>query len=493
MEAQTRVAELEAELIAKDRELAAKDRELAARDARIQELETMVEGLTKQVAALVKRVEELTAHANRNSRNSNLPPSGDPPGKKGRGGGKGGTGRKRGGQPGHRGHHRELVPADQVDEVVDLFPKECEDCYRPLAEIPDPSPKRYQQVELPVVEPEIIEYRRHTVRCDCGHDTCATYDPAVIPVSSFGPRLMSVVALLTAVYHLSRRQTVRLLGDLLGMDISLGAVSAIESRVSEAVVPAVDEAWTKVLAAPVKHTDGTGWLQSNTLLALWTIATTAATVFKVMARGTKELLKPLFGELQGILVSDRAGALTFWAMELRQICWAHLLRKFVSFSERDGLAKEIGCQLLDYTGILFQYWHDHREGKMSRATLRAWMLPLREQVEALLEKAIAAEIDGVSGSCRDILEHKAALWNFIDCEGVEPTNNHAERELRGFVLWRRRCFGSQSERGTLFAERLMTVAHTARKQNRHVLNFLTASCRAHVEGTPTPSLFSAAA
>jgi transposase len=193
--------------------------------------------------------------------------------------------------------------------------------------------------------------------------------------------------------------------------------------------------------------------------------------------------------LKGILVSDRATALMFWAMDQRQICWAHLLRKFVSFSERDGPAGVIGRQLLDYTGIMFEYWHDFQAGMLSRDRLRAWMAPLRTQVEALLEKAAAASIDGLSGSCADMLAHRAALWTFLDHDGVPPTNNHAERELRAFVLWRKRCFGAQSDRGNLFAERLMTIAHTARKQDRKALDFLTATCRAHCEKTAGPSLF----
>jgi transposase len=64
--------------------------------------------------------------------------------------------------------------------------------------------------------------------------------------------------------------------------------------------------------------------------------------------------------------------------------------------------------------------------------------------------------------------------------------------LRAFVLWRRRSFGSQSERGNRFAERIMTVAHTARKQNKHVLSFLTECCDAHRSGMPAPSLFATA-
>jgi len=180
-------------------------------------------------------------------------------------------------------------------------------------------------------------------------------------------------------------------------------------------------------------------------------------------------------------------------MERRQICWAHLLRKFVSYSERDGPGGKFGRELLDYTGLLFDYWHQYRDGKLSGELFRAWMAPLRQQVESLLERAVKSDVKHVAGSCADILEHRAALWTFVDEDGVEPTNNHAERELRAFVLWRKKSYGSQSERGNRFAERLMTVAHTARKQKSNVLEFVTECCVAHVDGATPPSLFASAA
>jgi transposase len=257
------------------------------------------------------------------------------------------------------------------------------------------------------------------------------------------------------------------------------------------VEPAVAEAWERVAQAKVKHTDGTSWLQAGVMLSLWTIATRMATVYKIVANGRKKTLQKLFPGRRGILVSDRATALKFWAMSRRQICWSHLLRKFISFSERDGPAGAIGRELLEYTGILFAYWTDYKDGQLSRAQMQTWMAPVRVQFEALLARAEAAQIDGLSGSCADILEHRQALWTFVDLDGVEPTNNHAERELRAFVLWRKRSFGTQSERGNRFAERLMTVAHTARKQDKNVLAFLAACCtfRFGRDDAIAPSLF----
>lgn len=86
-----------------------------------------------------------------------------------------------------------------------------------------------------------------------------------------------------------------------------------------------------------------------------------------------------------------------------------------------------------------------------------------EHLELLFERGRAAKLALVSGSCAGMLAHRAAPWTFVDKEGVEPTNNHA-----AFVLWRKRSFGTQSERGNLFAERLMTVAHTARKHGNSI-------------------------
>lgn len=477
MDADRRIADLEAQI-------AAKDARIAEQDARIAELE-------KKVAALL---EEL----GRNSRNSNLPPSSDSPAARvennaRKRAAKGAT-RKRGGQPGHRGSRRELLPPEQVDDVVDLFPSHCEHCATALPATQDPQPIRFQLTELPAFEPHTTEFRRHCVKCPrCRRTTTAAHDAARIPASPFGSRLTSVVGLLTGVYHLSRRKTAQLLSDLMGVKLSLGAVSAVEARVSESVKAPVQEALRRVLSANVKHTDGTTWYQSGVALTLWVLASSVATVFKVLANGQMETLKTLFGRQRGVLVSDRATALKFWAMERRQICWAHLLRKFIKHGERDGPGGKFGRELFDFTGLIFDYWHRFRDGSTTRDNLVAMMKPVREQFEATLERAVKSGAEHVAGSCADILEHREALWTFVDEPDVEPTNNHAERELRAFVLWRKTCYGSQSERGNRFAERVMTVAHTARKQNKPVLEFLTECCVARVDGKEPPSLFARAA
>ena len=473
--------------------LAAANARADAAEGRAEAAAARADAAEARMAALEKEVAELLQKLGKNSSNSNKPPSSDGPGNRAQrceiAAKKRTGGRKRGGQPGHPGSSRALIPPEEVDEIVDHYPPECESCWKPLPRIPDANAERYQTTELPPVRPYTAEHRRHCVTCPlCKYATMASY--VDIPTTPFGPRLASIVALLTGVFHVSRRSAGRLLEDLLGTRISLGAISALEGRVSEGLKSAVDEAWAEVGEAPVKHTDGTSWYQSGVYCALWTIAVASATVFKIVANGTKPVLEKLFPKKDGVLVSDRAAALMFWAMDRRQVCWAHLLRKFISFSEQKK-TKAIGTELLDYVGIMFAYWDDVKRGEMTRGEFREKMKPLRVQVEAALARAVATGIKSFAGSCKDILEHQAALWTFVDRDDVEPTNNHAERELRAFVLWRKRSFGTQSDRGNLFAERIMTVVHTARKQNKNVLAFLTACTTAARAGTPPPSLFNA--
>jgi transposase len=186
-------------------------------------------------------VETLEARLRENSSNSGRPPSSDSPADREQRGGKPKSKRSRGAQRGHDPHRRELAPPEKVSRVEDCFPERCRRCETPLPRRRDEHPLLHQVVELPEIEPDITEYRQHRVTCSCGAVTCGRL-PDGVPASATGPRLTSLIALLTATYQLSRRQTKSLLGDVLGVPLSLGAVSESEERISEAVAPAVEQA-----------------------------------------------------------------------------------------------------------------------------------------------------------------------------------------------------------------------------------------------------------
>jgi len=93
--------------------------------------------------------------------------------------------------------------------------------------------------------------------------------------------------------------------------------------------------------------------------------------------------------------------------------------------------------------------------------------------------------------CGNLLDSWPALWTFAYVDGVEPTNNAAERALRPAVLWRKGSFGTQSDAGSRFVERIMTVAATCKQQGRSLLDFLVAASTATRLGLPPPSLLPA--
>ena len=475
------------------------------RDQRIAELERDVADLKTVVKALLAdnerlraenaqlraEVDDLRARLGQNSSNSSKPPSSDSPSDRQTRPGRPPSGRKRGGQPGHKGSRRQLLVPTKPP--VDCFPECCRRCCRRLPRRPDRDPVRHQVVDLPPISPEISEWRLHRVACsDCGAVSCGALPPGV-PPGLCGPGLTALIGLLTGDYNLSRRRAVGLLSDVLGIDISLGVLSEAEKVVSDALAVPVEEVREHVANQPVKHSDATGWRQGGQARTLWTIATAFATVFFIAKDGSTAGLRGLFAKVKGILVSDRGKQFAFWAMKDRQICWAHLIRKFTAFAERPGPVGQLGEDLLLCARGMIHAWHRVRDGTMSRSRFQRLIASLGPTIERHLDNGVRLGVRGVSGSCADNPPPPLCpLVTFARVPGVEPTNNHGERELRAFVLWRKKSFGSQSARGSDFAARIMTATHTLRKQKRHVLTYLTSVCQAALRGQPAPSLINTA-
>lgn len=465
-----RVAKLEAQVAALLSAVAERDARIAERDA--------------EIVRLKARVTELEAQLGQNSTNSSKPPSSDPPGTRPE---KPATGRQRGAQPGHKPNTRTLLPPDKVTRRSVLKAGTCADCGGThLTHIED-EPRVHQVVDILEIKPDVHEFRMHAGHCrDCGKLTWAKL-PEDVPRHMFGPRLLAFIGYFLAA-RTSRRQLQEMLGDVFGIPVSLGALSEAEERVSNAIAAPVDAAAAHVRAQPVKHVDGTTWRREGSYAALWTIATKLVAVFFIAADATAPTIAGLLGTLRGIMVTDRGSQFGFWAMERRQICWAHLIRKFAAFSQRKDEGAQLGNNLLLLAQAMLSAWHDVRDGTRSRKSYQVMAHNAQQAFETLLECGVELRLRGVSGSCADILAHKAALFTFAFKPGVEPTNNQAERVLRPFVLWRKVSYGSQSERGCLFAARLMTVAQTLRMQKRRILAFLIEACHAHTSGLPTPSL-----
>jgi transposase len=344
-------------------------------------------------------------------------------------------------------------------------------------------------IEIPRVVAKVVEYRMHTLHCaGCGIATRAKL-PEGVPQGAFGPRLQAMMAVCAGRYHLSKRMIEEMVSDFFGVEISLGSISNLEEETSEALAESFSEAARAVQNERVVHADETSWTCAKQKAWMWVAIGVNVAVFLIRRSRGKNVARELLGAaFAGILNSDRWCAYNWVDTRRRQLCWAHLIRHFAGFESYGAEASQLGQELLGLCEWMFEYWHRVRDGTLSRQEFREWMQLTRRAIISCLIRGARGSSTKVAGVCREILQLRGALFTFVREEGVEPTNNTAERAIRPAVLWRKGSFGSDSERGARFVERVMTVVTTLRLQNRNVLDFLTAACEARLRGDPAPAL-----
>jgi transposase len=441
----------------------------------------------EQVAALESRINDLEARLKLNSTNSHKPPSSDfirakrkPPAPP--------TGKKRGGQPKHRRAKRVLVPPENVRETITCKPTHCRRCGQGLLG-DDPTPLIHQVAELPRVEPIVDEYQLHRLTCPgCKATTCAALPPGV-PTGHFGPYLQAVLAVFTGSYRLSKRQVQQLSADLFGLVISIGMIAKLERRSAAVLEAPYNELAVAVHSAKEANIDETSWREDRKKAWLWTTVTQFFTVFTIAGHRSSDVAQALLGsEPEQVVGSDRFSAYAWIAARWRQICWAHLRRDFQAMIDRGGDGKPIGERLLKQSHRLFHNWHRVRDGTRDWETFGKRMVRLRREVRQTLEEGSKCGCAKTSATCFEILKVEEGLWTFARIEGIEPTNNAAERALRFAVIWRRISGGTDSEKGSRFVERTLSVVATCRQQGRNVLEYLTSCFEADHRGQPIPSL-----
>lgn len=449
-------------------------------------LANQVERLEGRVGRLEGEIRELR----RDSGNSSLPPSADP-----------GAGRRRrkdvrsprkpGAQPGHPGSGRGLLPTWQVDVVLEYLPESCAECGRSLAERPARGPvRRHQVAELPETAVAVTEHRLARRRCpDCGTLTQAEL-PGEVPRECFGPRLQGAIATLAAGFRLSRRQVADLCDELFGVKIAVGTVDAIVARSGSALREPQQRLCDAVRGASVLYVDETGWKQAGEKRFLWGAFTDTAAVLRVAPSRHREEAEALLGESKAIVSSDRWWAYDHLDPARRQVCWSHLLRDFRFHAESPLTHQsEFGEACLQIAEGIFEAWREFgRSG--DRRALRRRIEPLERQLRELCEQAKRKSVKTRyhRGLARNLIKIWPALWTFTETNGVEPTNNRAERGLRHAVIYRKLSQGSRCEQGALATERLLSAAISCRLQQRSLFAYLTDVTQASIRGQPPPAL-----
>lgn len=343
----------------------------------------------------------------------------------------------------------------------------------------DPEPRRHQVADLPPIRLQVTEYHLHARTCaDCGRRTWAEL-PVGVPAGNWGPGIQALASLLTGYFHLSRRCTGEFLRTLLGEAPCLGTLVALEAATVRALGSAVQEAATAVATADVVNMDETGWRKQRERPTLWVAVTREVARFRLGRRDKDTYREVLPPGRHRVLCSDRYVVYDDVEVEWRQLCWAHLKRAFQSLTEVGGPSvRAVGHWALSELRKLFHRWHQFQAGFWSRRELLRQVRPIQAAFRALLGLGATSECRPCRNLCVSLRERWSALWTFLKRDGVEPTNNRAERALRCAVLWRKGSFGHKSEAGAAFVETMLTVCGSLRLQGRAVMEFVQEACRA---------------
>lgn len=439
------------------------------------------------IARLEEQLRETQGPARATARNSSLPPSANPPGaekpvvKKP-------TGRHTGAQMGHPGHWRQLLPVNQMDDIVQHRPQECAGCRTKFSSsAPGTVISRFQVAELPTRAAKLTEHQGLACPCEkCGLITEGSI-PDSITRSVCGPRLSAAMGYLAASALVSRRAVGEILSSILGVELSMGSVCAREKELTGALAEPYQQLKQEVRQAAVKYVDETGWKRAAQWL--WVAATMRAVVFACVHARTYVVLLGLLGKPpHGVICSDRHGVYSKYPKAKRGLCWSHLKRDFQRCADRGGESGKIGLEALAITREVFHRWREFRRGRIGRRTLQQRLRPLRRQMKRLLERGAKSGIGKTAGLCRRLLKLWRPMWRFAYVEGLEPTNNLAERMLRSAVIWRKKSFGSHSRHGCRFVERMLSVTASIRLRGGNVLDYLAAALAAHRQGQPAPTL-----
>lgn len=458
---------------------------MATLERRAEAAEQRAEVAEQRLSDVEAVVKELTARLNQDSTNSHKPPSTDhktrrPRRKRRKRGGKPGA------KPGHKGHNRDLDPPNQLTSKTAHFPKLCAGCGATLsAEDNHGAPRPHQFFELPPIEMEVHQLDLHRRKCACGHITQASPPPQ--HQTGQGPRLTAFITALIGAFRLSRRQVQELLESLTGKSPALGSIQACWQRGAQAARPVAKELEKALPKQAMLNLDETSWKEAGKKRWLWVAAAEHFAVFAINTRGMKQVVEWKLLKYRGVVGCDRWNA--YSRIVRKQVCWSHLDRDLEAIAVRDGAGQALARQMQVGVDEMFSAWWAFKDGKQSRSGLQSATAGFRASFKAFCVTGSAQEEDDRWRKLgKDLLKKWPHVFRFLDEEGVEPTNNHAERMLRPAVLWRRTSQGTRTEEGSRDVTTILTLVQSCRLQGRSAVAFLEEVVRAAWTGIPMPSL-----
>jgi transposase len=452
------------------------DEELAGLSPRevivlVRQLEARVRAVETELAAAQARNAELEAELARRGgppktpQNSSTPPSRGwkrerPPGE----------GAKRGPPFGHPGTSRRRAAPDWV---VLCQPTHCAACGQDLAAAPQERIGVSQVVELPPVQPVVLEAWRYAATCPaCGAATAAAYPAGFEPTRVFGPRLEALWTYLHEHHHVGYARLAAISRDLWRLAVSEGAIANALARVARRLAPRAAAIREQVRASPVIGSDETGARVNGRTHWQWVFQTATATYHVIVPRRNGAVVQDFLGDaVPQTWVSDLWKPQLGARAERHQICLAHQCRDLQYVVDQEQSAWARACQALFRLAI--HRAHQRDAGALWGAAYTAAVAAIERRCDALLTSPVAgAEASRLWVRFR---EHREQLFVFLYDPAVPPTNNASEQALRNSVVHRKVTGGFRSDWGADAHAIVTTVLDTARKRGEDLLTTLHAA------------------
>lgn len=376
--------------------------------------------------------------------------------------------KKPGRKKGHEGSHR-AVP-DVVHEVREVPLVSCPECGEGVDQ---QSVRRVRQYIEDIV-PAIRVTELTTFECDCAHcgKPIRSTDPLQVSTATgaaaaqLGPRALGLAVFVNKTLGVSLRKTCALL-DKFGLKLTPGGLSHALARVASRISTSYDTLVKGLRHDDVVYADETSWWVGERGWWLWVFSNRQRTVYQVRkSRGSDVVADVLGDDFEGVLSSDCYQAYDAIACRKNK-CYAHHLR-----AVSDALVKNptseflMEVQLLLRTALAVGTLDGDKARQVAR--LKAWarrlLLPERR--------------DETEQKVRNRLEkQRLHLFTFLEYDGVDPTNNQAERDLRPAVIARKISCGNRTTAGARTFEILASTAATLEKQGRSVVDEIATAMR----------------
>jgi transposase len=422
--------------------------------------------LKARVSYLEERLRQYE-HA-KNSSNSSTPPSQDPFRPKRTESLRAKSDKKPGGQKGHQGSC--LSFSDKLDEVIDHQSTYCSVCGRDLSSTKPVFSGKRQVIDIPPIQPRIIEHRIYSRQCSCGHCQISDYPVEAHSSVCYGNNLLGLTAYLHSRQYIPFDRMREMYQNLFGLELSSGTLVGMIQRFTAKVGGLYEIIRARIAQSPVVGGDETGVCVGGKNHWGWTFQTPEATFIAIDASRGKKVIDKHFntGFPASTLVHDCWKPYFKVATQSHQICTAHLLRelKYLDQVYDDQWTKNFTCLLHDALQLKKELTpSDYLQPVEQR-------IKLEQRLDELMKMPVDPKHEKLITFKKRIIEYQQYLFRFLYQYDVPPDNNASERAIRTFKVKQKVSGLFRSFDGALAFAVIRSVIDTTIKNGQNVWHTL---------------------